>query len=149
MLRFYDLLQEMDAFRRELEGADYWRRPFSRTSFVPAIGARHYPMINLYGNKDNLYLEALAPGLDIDKLDLSITDDVLTIKGEKPAADEKVTPEEYHRSERGAGKFTRTIELNTPVDPDKVKAEYKNGLLLITLPKAEKAKPRQIAITAG
>ena len=68
------------------------------------------------------------------------------IAGEKAAINPDIKPEAYHRSERGAGRFTRVIPLPADVDGDKVTAEYKNGLLLLTLPKRAEAKPKQIEV---
>jgi HSP20 family protein len=70
--------------------------------------------------------------------------DKLTISGEKAKLD--VSDDKFHRNERAAGKFTRTIEVPAPIDADGVEAEYKQGILRITMPRAEEAKPRQIDI---
>jgi len=93
-------------------------------------------------------VEALAPGVDPKSLELSVLQGALTIKGEKPGL-AQVAAEAYHRNERAAGRFIRTIELPTEVEADKVRADYRNGLLLITLPKAAAARPRQVPITVG
>lgn len=151
-MTFYDIFKDLETLRNELDrvfNPNDWRRPFSRTAFLPAMGARQYPMINLSDDKENVYIEALAPGLNTEKLDLSVLNSTVTISGEKDPGCDKVDADEYHRCERAAGKFVRTIELSTPVDENKVKAEYVNGLLLITLPKAESAKPKRIAISAS
>jgi HSP20 family protein len=136
--------------RREVERAfdDYgmWRRPFSRFSFLPALGARSYPLVNVGEDKDHVYVEAMAPGLDPDSLEISVQQGQLRIAGEKPAITPEVKAEAYHRNERSAGRFVRTMTLPTDVDADNVKAQYKNGLLLLTLPKAEEAKPKQISV---
>jgi HSP20 family protein len=140
----------LEGLRREIERAfdDYgtWRRPFSRFSFLPGLGARTYPLINLGEDTDNVYIEALAPGLDADSVEISVQQGQIRIAGEKPAITPEVKPEAYHRNERNAGRFVRTMELPTTVDADKVQAQYKNGLLLITLPKVEEAKPKQISV---
>lgn len=150
VLRRWDPFHELERLRREIDQAfdDYgtWRWPFSRTSFLPALGARSYPLMNVGEDKDSVYVEALAPGLDPDSLEISVQQGQLRIAGEKPSITPEVKPEAYHRSERSAGRFIRTITLPTEVDADKVKAQYKNGLLLITLPKQEEAKPRQISV---
>jgi HSP20 family protein len=139
----------LDSLRQEIERAfddyDVWRLPFSRTSFLPGVSARNYPMLNMAEDSDAVYVEALAPGLDPKSLEVSVHDGKLRIAGEKPAVQD-IKAEEYHRNERNAGKFVRTTTLPSAVNADKVSAVYKNGLLLITLPKAEEAKPRQIDV---
>lgn len=145
--------EELEQLRREIDRTfqDYdvgrWPRAW-RTAFLPGTAARRYPLVNLSEDTNNLYVEALAPGVDPKSLDLSVVQGRLTIKGEKPGL-EQVTAEAYHRNERAAGQFSRTIDLPLEVDAGKVRADYKNGLLLITLPKGEAAKPRQIQVTVG
>jgi len=116
-----------------------------RAVFLPGYAARQYPLVNLYDDKDNVYVEALAPGVNPESLNLSLQGATLTISGEKTAACD-LPAEDYHRCERSAGKFVRTIELPSPAESDKVEAVYRNGLLLITLPKVEAAKPKQIQV---
>jgi HSP20 family protein len=140
----------LDSLRREIDKAfeDFgWRTesPF-RTAFLPGRGARRYPLINLYEDRDNLYVEALAPGIDAASLDLTVVRSILTIAGEKRRVSGDIKPEAFHRSERATGKFVRHIELPVEVDEGRVKADYKHGLLLVTLPKAEQAKPKQISV---
>lgn len=149
-LRTWDPFREIDALRRELERAvednGGWRRPFSRTSFLPAQGARSYPLMNIGEDTDSVYVEALAPGLDPDSLKIAIHQGQLRIEGQKPGITPEVKAEAYHRKERGAGGFVRSLSLPADVDADSVKAQYKNGLLYITMPKTEQAKPRQIRV---
>jgi HSP20 family protein len=115
-------------------------------AFLPGRAARQYPLVNVSEDEGHIYVEALAPGVDPKSLDLSVIHGTLTIKGEKPGL-AQVSAEAYHRSERAAGRFNRTIDLPTEVDAANVRADYRNGLLLVTLPKSEKAKPRQIPIS--
>ncbi len=70
----------------------------------------------------------------------------LTIAGEKKNASPNLKPEAFHRQERASGKFVRTVTLPVEIEDGKIRAEYRNGLLLITMPKAEKTKPKQIAV---
>ncbi len=152
-LRLWDPFRELDALRREVDRAfeDYgaWKWPFSRTAFVPWVSARTYPLLNVGEDKDNLYVEALAPGLDPDSIEISVLRDTLRIAGQKAPLNPDIKPEAFHRSERGAGKFVRTLTLPVEVDSEKVSAQYKNGLLLLTLPKHERAKPKQITVAVN
>ena len=145
--------QTLEALRRELDRVfdetGTRNEPFFRTAFLPGRAARRYPLTNLYEDKDTLYLEALAPGVDPATLDLKVVDNTLSIVGEKRRVAGDVKPEAFHRSERATGKFVRHLQLPVEVDEDKIRADYKDGLLIVTLPKAEKAKPKQIAVQVG
>jgi HSP20 family protein len=105
-----------------------------------------HPTLNVRSDKDNIYVEALAPGLNMDGLDISVEQGVLRISGEKAALSTEIKPEDFHRRERAEGRFIRALRLPAEVDSEKVTAEYKNGVLRITLPKTEAAKPRQIQV---
>ena len=120
--------------------------PMFRTAFLPGRGAREYPLINLYDDQNSIYVEALAPGADPASFNISVAGETVTLSGEKPRVQGEIKPEAFHREERAAGKFVRSIELPVDVDGNNVTAQYKNGLLLINLPKSEKAKPRQINV---
>ena len=150
-MAYMDNFYELDALRKEMDkifdsmgGA--WTFPFSKISFLPGKAARSYPLINVNEDKDAYYIEALAPGVDPTSMDVSVVGNTLSIAGEKNMKSSDIKPEAYHRNERAAGKFIRTLELPNEVDAGKVKADYKNGLLLVTLPKSEKAKPKQISV---
>ena len=147
--------REMEALRRELDrligGTVADRRagdPF-RAAFLPGRAARSYPLINLSEDSDNIYVEALAPGMNPDNLDISVIRNTLRISGEKQALSDDIKPEAFHRNERSAGRFTRAIELPTEVDGDKVTADYRDGVLHVKLPKAEAAKPKQINVNVS
>jgi HSP20 family protein len=107
--------------------------------------ACNYPKINIYNHDDKLYVEAAAPGIDPAKIEVVLTDNVLSISGEKEA-NQLENNEKVHRTERSKGKFVRTIELPSDVDAQKVEAHYKNGILLISLSKVEKTKPKSIEV---
>jgi len=144
--------REMEDLRREVDRifeSFSTGRPVRRQgAFLPGRAARQYPLVNVYEDQDNLYVEALAPGIDPKALDLAVQGSTLTISGEKKPAD-NVPAEGYHRAEREAGKFVRTVDLPYPVGDEGVDASYKNGLLLVTLPKHEAAKPKQISVRIG
>jgi HSP20 family protein len=145
--------QTLDMLRREIDRVfnetGSRSEPFFHTAFLPGQAARRYPLINLYEDQDTVYVEALAPGVDPDTMQLSVVGNTLSIAGEKHRVAGDVHPEAFHRSERATGKFVRQIELPVEVDEEKVQAEYTNGLLTVTLPKAAKAKPKQIAVQVG
>jgi len=108
-------------------------------------GSNVFPALNVYQDSDNLYVTAELPGIDVNDIEINVEGDTLHIKGQRklPETDNKVR---YHRRERGSGQFSRTIQLPFPVNTEKVSAEMKLGILTISLPKADEAKPRKIYI---
>lgn len=142
--------QDMEALRREIdrafEGFGLGEAPLQQPAFLPGRGPRRYPLINLLEDKDNLYVEALTPGIEPGSLNVTVMQNRLTLSGEKSGIGADVKPEAFHRNERASGKFVRSLDLPVEVDEGRIQAEYKNGLLTVVLPKAEKAKPRQINV---
>ena len=147
--------QEMERVRREIDRTLEqvgWRhggrsgRTFP-TAFLPGRAARAYPLVNVSEDADALYVTALAPGLDPTAIQLTVQDNRLTIAGEKQRLAAEIQPEAFHRSERAAGKFVRTVTLPMAVEHEQVRADYTNGLLVVTVPKAEQAKPKQIPVS--
>jgi HSP20 family protein len=151
----FDFLEEMTRMRREIDqilGDDRfssWTFPFSRISFLPGRASRVYPLMNISEDSNNIYVDALAPGLDPSTLNVSVAGDQLAISGEKKALPKSVKPELVHRSERSTGQFARSLSLPFDVESEKVQAVYENGVLKIVLPKIEAAKPRQIQVKVG
>lgn len=153
MEAFLNPWQMAQALRRDIDRAfansGFDNGSLFRTAFLPGEAARRYPLINLSEDRDCLYVEALAPGVDAATINLAVVRNVLTISGEKRRHPENIKPEAFHRSERAAGKFVRTVELPIAIDADHVTAEYKNGILMVTLPKAAAAKPKQINVSVS
>ena len=109
--------------------------------------SRVYPALNITEEGDTFYVRAELPGVKTESLDISVVEGRLVIRGER-----KIEPEgkqtNYHRKEREAGFFRRTIMLPAKVASDRVSATMKNGVLTIALPKSEEAKPRKIDVTS-
>ena len=106
------------------------------------------PALDVWDDKDNLFVKVELPGLKKDEINLSLHDGVLTISGERKREVEKKEGQSF-RSERYFGKFQRSVTLPTAVDASKVNAAYKDGVLTVELPKAEEAKPKQIAVNVS
>lgn len=106
-----------------------------------------HPPVNVWEDANAVVVEAELPGTDLNDLEIYVTGDrQLTIKGErKPVAGQKGT---WHRQERGFGGFARLLALPVEVNRDKVEARLENGVLTITLPKKESARPRKITVNA-
>jgi HSP20 family protein len=116
---------------------------FGRLNRVAPAG--WVPAFDLYEDKDKLTVRAELPGLKKDQIQLTLQDDVLTVAGErKPETDTQAS--DHVRRERVFGAFERTVTLPFPVNQSGISATCEDGVLTITLPKAEEAKPRQIAI---
>jgi HSP20 family protein len=146
----WDPFRELERLRREMDRVYEGGGP-SRTwplGFLPGSGARQYPRVNVAEGPEGYVVEALAPGVDPKTLDVNVKKNVLTISGEKKGPEE-VKAEAFHRNERSAGRFLRTVELPTDVDGEKVKAAYTDGILRVTLPRPEAAKPKRIQVQMG
>ena len=103
------------------------------------------PAVDVFETKDAIELRAELPGLSASDVDISLENDVLTLSGERTMSSE-VKDENYHRVERCYGSFRRSVSLPTGVQGYKAKASYKDGVLQVTIPKAEEAKPKQVKI---
>ncbi len=103
------------------------------------------PALDVYEDKENVYVRAELPGMKKEEIDLSLHNGSLSISGERKT-EEKYKDAEVYRAERFVGRFQRTVTLPTLVAADKVKAQYKDGILTVTLPKAEEAKPKHIDV---
>jgi HSP20 family protein len=143
---------DLDALRQEVDRAfevfGVGQTPSRRVAFLPGRDARRYPLINLREDRDNFYVEALTPGVDPESISVTVTQNRLTLSGEKGGVG-NINLEAFHRNERASGKFGRTVDLPADVDGARIQAQYKNGLLFLTLPKGEKAKPKQISVTVA
>jgi HSP20 family protein len=102
------------------------------------------PALDLYHNADNIIALVELPGMRKEDIEISLHDGTLIISGERKS--ESVEGEKAERTERVTGKFRRSITLPARVESDKVNATYKDGILTVTLPKAEEAKPKQIQV---
>jgi HSP20 family protein len=113
------------------------------------VGRRGFwtPAVDLYEGDEAFTVKAELPGFSKDDVQVEMKDDQLTLKGERKHQTD-VNEAKYHRVERVYGTFQRTIRLPAVVDVDKAEAIFKDGVLKLTLPKAEKAKPKAISITA-
>ena len=146
-----NLMNEMERMRRELDRivGSSETPPYSRFSFLPATAARIYPLINIAEDGDNYYVDALAPGVDPDSLEISIAENQLSISGEKKSLPAGIKPEAFHRNERATGRFLRTAMLTADVDTDKITADYSDGILKITLPKTQTVRTKKIKVNVS
>jgi HSP20 family protein len=120
-----------DAFTRPLSLRDGWS--------VPAI--------DMYQTDDEIVVKASIPGFKADDVQISITGEILTLRGEMKQEDEQ-KEKAWHIREQRWGSFERTVALPTLVVAEKAKAEFENGILIVTLPKAEEVKPKTITVKA-
>ena len=105
------------------------------------------PALDLYEDKDNVIVKAELPGMKKEDIEISLHEGFLNLSGERKS-EQKQEGAETYRSERWFGRFHRTISLPCGVDADKIKATYNDGILTVSLPKAEEAKPKQISISS-
>ena len=122
-----------DAFTQPLSMRDGW--------------SASTPAVDMYQTDDEIVVKASLPGFKADEVQINVTGDVLTLKGEVKHEEEK-NNKSWHIREQRWGSFQRSVALPTNVVSDKAKAEFENGILTITLPKAEEVRPKTITINA-
>jgi HSP20 family protein len=148
----WDLFGEMENMSREMNdvfaGLENGRRTWERL-FFPELTGRGFPKLNVYKDDDNVYVEALLPGIKPEDVEMNVLRNTLTLSGERKNEALVEGKHVYHRRERGGGKFLRTVELPYPIDSAEAEAVYKDGLLQVRLPKAEEVKPKKILINAA
>jgi len=141
MLRRWDPFREMAELRATM---DRLLNEASNISASPADTIWMLPL-DVIETEEAFIVKASIPGVNPDDIDISLTDNVLTIKAEIKA-DEEIENAIYHLQERSYGVYSRSITLPTAVDADKVEAVYENGVLKLHIPKAEEVKPRKITV---
>jgi HSP20 family protein len=145
IVRFWDPMKELTALQgrvnRVLE--DTFGTPLHRAE-QPGAGT-WAPAVDIFETASEIVLKAELPGIARDQVHVEVVDGVLSLRGERKV-EKEVKEENYHRVERVYGAFHRSFTLPDTVDPDKVRAELKDGVLEVRLGKREQAKPRQIQV---
>ena len=113
----------------------------------PAI-APEFPAINIWANEEGLVVTAELPGVNPNDIDISVVNETLTLSGMRQP-DTLEEGDKYHRRERRHGKFSRTFQLPFAIEADNVEAVFENGVLHVSLPRAEAEKPKKIAVKAA
>lgn len=105
------------------------------------------PSVDMYQTENEVIVKASLPGIKAEDIQISVVGDVLTLRGEI-SSDNEVKEAMYHIRERRSGSFSRSLPLPSPVQSEKAKAEFENGVLTLTLPKAEEMRPKTITVKA-
>ncbi len=136
--------EELDRIRRHMD----WLSESFAGGLTGESATGVFPPINLTEDSHHIYLRAELPGIKAGDLDISVTGDSISISGERKTTTSDENPK-YHRREREEGVFSRILSLPTRIDTAKVEARSENGILTVTLPKSEAAKPKQMAVRAA
>ena len=139
---FADLAATEDRFKRLFGRDDFWNTEGVTT------GGEWAPVVDIIENDNALTVKAELPGIEAKDVAVTIDNNVLTLKGER-RIEKEVKKENYHRMERAYGTFARSFVLPAFVDAENIKAEFKNGLLMVTVPKKANAKTRAVEVTAA
>ena len=134
---------ELSSLRRDMD--KLWDRFSGETPFAKTFGETWLPSVDISETKDNFVVKAELPGLEAKDVNVSISGDVLTIKGEKKTEEEE-KDEHYHCVERYSGSFQRVFQLPSGVKTDMIEATFDKGVLKVTLPKVEEARKKEIDI---
>lgn len=123
---------------------DPWAE-FERLNRLASRTAKDFPAVNVWLSEESAVVSTELPGVDADAIDISVSNNVLTIRGQRHP-EETNDGSRYHRKECWHGRFSRSLELPYNIQADKVEANFKNGVLTITLPRAEAEKPKKISV---
>jgi HSP20 family protein len=140
---FRDLLTLQDRIKRAFEQT----RGQHQTQAEEQLGT-WAPAVDIYETEKEIVLKADLPGVSEKDVDIRVENNILTLRGERRFENE-VKQDAYHRVERVYGTFARTFTLPNTLNPESIKASYENGVLLISMPKREEARPKQIKIAVG
>ena len=138
----WDPYREMDGMSRLM---DRWFRDIPRVWVDEADGAEGYVPLDLYETDNEVVVQAALPGVKLEDIDIQISGDTLTIRGESKHEEEE-KKRDYYRQESWYGSFARSVALPVQVDADRADAVFENGVLKLTIPKAEEAKPKTIKV---
>jgi len=139
MLWDMDIFSEMERLRREMNSL------FS--NYGSTSGSSTYPLMNVYDDKDNILVTAELPGLTKEQVNITFSDGILMVSGKQQHL-AKTKGMTVVRKERSEGDFEKTLRIPTKIKQDAIKASFSNGILSVTMPKAEEVKPKTIAIEA-
>jgi len=138
----WDPFRELEALR---ENVNKLFQDSMTTKHEHGVGRTWAPVVDVLEDKDKILVKVEIPGMKKEQIDIELTGDTLTIKGERKFEDED-KKDDYVRVERFYGRFQRSFTIGIPVKSDEVKAAYKDGILEVTIPKAEEVKPKKVDV---
>jgi HSP20 family protein len=148
IIRWVDPFRELSAIHERMNQLFDETFPPARGGEAAATTAMWSPAVDIYESGDDIVVKAEVPGIGRDEIAVEVKDGVLTLKGERRFEREE-KEENYHRIERSYGTFVRSFGLPASVDPDKVRAALKEGVLEVRIGKKEQAKPRKVQVTVN
>jgi HSP20 family protein len=140
-----------DVLKEPLWNADRWfagslRKPFALINFPGFVSTENImPDVDIFEDGGDVVVKAELPGIKKDDLEVTLTDDTITISGEKKK-EEKIQKKGYYKLERSYGSFCRTFSLPAEIQADKVKSTFKDGVLEVRMPKSEKTKSKEVKV---
>ncbi|MCZ6779808.1 MAG: Hsp20/alpha crystallin family protein [Acidobacteriota bacterium] len=138
---FYDLFSFQDKVNRLFSNAQ-------TSGLAEASTGAWTPTVDIYEEGDTLVLQAELPGVNKDDVEVQVEGNILTLRGER-RQEKDIKEDQYHRLERVYGSFMRSFTLPVGINRDKIRAEYRDGVLKLALPRAEEAKPKKIKVLAA
>ena len=142
----FDPFEDLGRLQREMNRLfeESQPRDLPRKNGAPSLWA---PQVDIHEDENVITVKADLPGVKLEDIDIQLTNDTLTVTGERRFQDEE-RKSGYVRVERAYGSFKRTFTLGVPVDADKIKASFKDGVLTISLPKSDEIKPKKVQVSA-